>query len=146
MKTTYNEIEITYREDGNDWEFELRGRTRTAESLAKAKELIDKEPAEKKKPFPRFKAYKISYNREVSVVNITSGADEGYGGKQFWIVDAKGSRSKEQAKYLYPVNPKNDALLVDRREIEAKMTALSNELEAVTKKMETATMPAGFED
>jgi hypothetical protein len=42
MTITHDDITITYDEKDNRWHFELRGRQRSAESLAKAKEFIDK--------------------------------------------------------------------------------------------------------
>ena len=57
MKTVYQDIAIEYDEQSNAWKFELRGRSRGADSLAKAKEAIDKEPVEKRKPFPKFEAW-----------------------------------------------------------------------------------------
>lgn len=143
MKTTHNEIEITYNEDKDRWDFELRGRQRSAESLAKAKEAIDKEPVEKRKQvFPRFAAY-LKKNWEGYVtVTVTSMADAGYrGGIYFWIAMKDGTRQKEGAESLFPVNEKNTSIIAEIARLDAMVAALKEKISAQQGKLQSATVP-----
>jgi hypothetical protein len=150
METIYNEIKITYREAQDDWTFELRGRNRSAESLAKAKEAIDKTPAEKRKPFPRFEAYRLNY-RGVERVTITSAAEERYGrtapeSVMFWISDKDGKRQQESARCLYPVNEHNDKVMIERGIVVKEIEALNVKLGEINGRLEMAKIPAEFAD
>lgn len=51
MTTTHNGIEIEYLEREDLWQFELYGRERKVESLAAAKEAIDKPRPSRKAAF-----------------------------------------------------------------------------------------------
>ena len=51
---TYRDIAITYDEQKDKWFFTLRGRDRSADSLANAKKAIDAPPPKEEKPFERF--------------------------------------------------------------------------------------------
>lgn len=147
MKTTYNDIEITYVEGTDNWHFELRGRSRVADSLAKAKEAIDKEPKEKRaQTFPRFKAHIHSYNAW-KVVTVTSVAEDNYYGigKSFWILDDDGKRSKERDNSLFPVNPHNDALIKQIREKEDEINALDKQKSKLYERLQKTTVPAEIE-
>lgn len=131
MKTEYSGIEIAYDEDRNEWLFDLRGRSRKADSLAKAKEAIDKEPKEKRvQAFPRFEAYNFTYNR-LEKVTVTSVAEDGYygAGKCFWVTGPDGKRKKERASSLYPVNDHNtvviEKIMVKKKEIETHEQQIS---------------------
>lgn len=53
----HNGIKITYNEDRNEWEFTLRDRDRTAETLAKARECIDRPVKDKKTVFQRIECW-----------------------------------------------------------------------------------------
>jgi hypothetical protein len=122
----YCDIEITYNEGADCWQFELRGRSRSAESLAKAKEAIDKPaPSEKQEPpFNRAKAYKSeswTNDGDFSLVDVTSIA-EGNGfstSVNLWVV-ANGKREKVGLEKLFAVSAENDALI-------AEMKSLSNQ-------------------
>lgn len=142
MKCTYSDIEISYNEDKDRWDFELRGRRRSAESLAKAKEAIDKEPAEKRKQvFPRFTAYRFRYGQEIETVTVTSVADEqGFGGLRFWIA-GKNGREKERCTMLFPVNESNDAIIIEMQSIQTQMDALEEKKDALREKLQSATIP-----
>lgn len=145
MKTLYNAIEISYNEENDRWEFELRGRARSAESLAKAKEAIDKEPKEKRtQVFPRFDAYRFRYGDEISIVTVTSVADTRYSGVEFWIT-GKDGRSKERASQLYPVNEKNTAIVTEIKRINAQIEGLDKAKATQHTKLQSATVPKELE-
>lgn len=143
MKTEYDGIEIEYIEGTNDWHFELRGRRRKADSLAKAKDAIDKEPKEKRAPFPRFDCYRFRYSREPEVVTVTSIAEDQYDkGTTFWVSEKDGKgRSKEKDIYLHPVNDHNDALLAQIKAKQAEGAAIDKEIGALKAKLQIATIP-----
>ena len=141
MKTEYNGIEITYDEGRDKWLFDLRGRSRSADSLAKAKEAIDKEPKEKRvQTFPRFEAYLWAYN-ELRVVTVTSVAEDGYHqGATFWVVD--GDRRKKERDYsLFPVNAHNtklkDQIIAKEEEIEK----INKQITKLRESLQKATVP-----
>ena len=141
MKTTYNDIEISYIEGSDTWEFELRGRSRSAPSLTKAKEAIDKVPAEKRAPFPKFDAYVLKYGG-TAIVTVTSVAEKDYSGKpQFWVSE-NGRRSKERAYSLFPVNEHNTALIKELKEIEEAKNKLDEKRSSIAKNLQEATVPA----
>lgn len=156
MNFTYEGIEVTYNEAKDQWEFELRGRSRSAPSPAKAKEFIDKEPSPMKaKPFPRFNAYLFRDGQMDSIVEVTSiaqraeGRDGEFGYSEFWIQSQKTpghsrERSKVRQYLLRAITPENDAII-------AKMTALREQLSSLraqhTELGKTVTMiriPEGF--
>lgn len=143
MKTQYKDIEISYVEGTNDWHFELRGRTRKADSLSKAKEAIDKEPPEKRaQTFPRFEAYLWSYS-ELKTVTVTSAAEDGYYGatKAFWVTDKQGQRRKERESSLFPVNDHNTELIGQIKAKDAERERINKEIEGLKEKLQTASMP-----
>lgn len=144
MKTEYNGIEITYDEGRNEWLFELRGRSRKADSLTLAKEAIDKEPKEKRaQTFPRFEAYFKHYSGWQKVI-VTSIAEDPYyrgSGKSFWILGSGGKRSKESDSGLFPVNDHNTALLDAIHAKEKDIEVLEQQKSALYEKLQKATVP-----
>lgn len=112
ITVVHDDTTITYNESENRWTFTLRGRDRSAESLAKAKEYIDKPlPPEKAKPFEKIPAWIIRYNDRPEKGEITGIAERRYGREQVWVT-VDGKRSKETVSYtVYPSNPKNDKLI-----------------------------------
>lgn len=132
IEFTHDGTLITYDEQENKWKFTLRGRDRSAESLAKAKEIIDKPvPAEKAKPFEKIPAWLFKYSSETPVkVEITGIAEGyGYGRSEFvWVNNAK-KRSKEMiAGGVYPSNEKNDFMVA---QIIAKMKTVAELRDAI---------------
>lgn len=143
MKTEYSGIEISYVEGTNDWHFELRGRSRRAESLAKAREAIDKEPKEKRtQTFPKFDAYQWSYGG-IKTVTVTSLADNNAysGGVDFWTTGPEGRR-KEHDYSLFPVNDHNTALVKKIQAKEAEKDAIDKAITELRKTLQKATVPA----
>src|SRR4051812_6947269 len=97
---TYNETVIAYDESRNLWLFVLRGRERSASSLALAKEAIDKPAPKEAKPFTKIDAWFIGYGESGERVEITAIAEPDRGGKlAVWIKRPDGKRSKESAAY-----------------------------------------------
>lgn len=119
ITTTYRDIILEFYEDsyGNtQWMCDLF--SKPAESLAKAKERIDKKlDTEKKEPFARFEAYVPSSNLRASdglyqLVEVTSYTDD----KAAWV-NHKGNRTKislwreDVRKILFMPTPDNVATI-----------------------------------
>lgn len=135
IQVKHDDVLITYHEADNAWKFTLRGRDRSAESLAKAKEFIDRPvSAEKAKPFQKIPAWFLHYNSLPAKVDVT-GIAEGRGWRgenEVWISN-KGKRSKEYIGEVRPANPKNDALIakiIAKREEREKLYEEINQLES----------------
>lgn len=127
MKTTYEGIEIAYDEKANVWRFELRNRQRSAESLAKAKEAIDKPSPEPKKQFRRVKAWATegySDNR-YELVDVTSVADGSRVSRtlEVWI-STKDGRKKKYVSNCFPSNEANDKIVASIKELSGQIDAL----------------------
>src|SRR6476646_9588862 len=112
----YRDItEIVYDEEKDKWVFTLRGRERSAESLGKAKEIIDKPEPKNKKPFERVKCIGLSRHswvrdkpfEEFEVTSIAEGP--GYGRVEVWTSSKANGREKRNADGCYPATPANMA-------------------------------------
>lgn len=149
FKIEHNGVTITYDEPRNLFCFELRGRQRTAESLAKAREAIDKPVKEKAKPFERFKAWKrdsISWGTSDYVeVEVTSIAEATYDeASEVWVNNTPGSfrsREKIQASSVFPRNERNDAVVAEWKERQGRIKALETEQKATVKKLKSYEIP-----
>ena len=129
IKSVYSDIVIEYDEERNVWLFELRGRDRSAESLVKAKEAIDKAPAPNKKAFARTPAFRFTYN-DVTKGAVTSIAgDSTYGGVSVWFVSNKGERSKESASKVYILDFENEGHIAQWRQLRAEKLAIEQRLD-----------------
>lgn len=129
VKVTYGGIDIAYNEEQDRWEFELRGRERFADSLAKAKEAIDKPEPKTAKKFVPVRAIMNTYS-SVYVGTITSIADSGYGPQQVWFTrDSDKRRSKEPLSAMKEFNEAN-------RKLVAEHDALQKEADTLRKKAE----------
>lgn len=138
IKETYKEVEITYNERNNTWEFILRGRERTAESLAKAKEIIDKPPAPKEKPFERVPVWYCHYREGWHRGTVTSLKQCRYSSH----VEARVSFGKEsiatvgavrvvEPSELFPCNEKSDALVEEWKVLEEEIQSLTKQQEKI---------------
>lgn len=138
LVVTHDGIEVAYDEDANVWRFTLRGRERSAESLAKAKEAIDKPvPADKAKPFERVKAIMVGYNGDVTFGEVTSLADSpSYRSQEAWFLSAKGGRSKEDISRLCADNEKNRQLVAEGLALDKEAASLTKKAEAKRNKMD----------
>ena len=141
IKTTYREVEITYREGDNDWTCELF--SKPAETLAAAKVRIDKKlDTEAKKPFQRFKAFVSSfyYGKGGSwpLVEVTSITDD----KQEAWCSYNGDRKKISARYsdgnlpLFPDSPENIATVDEIHNIERAQKSLVKRIDETVKKLQ----------
>src|SRR5687767_3440774 len=115
IQVVHDETTITYNESEDKWEFTLRGRDRSAGSLVKAKEYIDKPvPAEKAKPFEKIAAWKFGYSDKPVRVEITGIAESPSYRRNALSVWIKNGTQREKVDVLYciyPSNPENDALM-----------------------------------
>lgn len=128
----YCDVLVTYEEDRDVWTFSLRGRERSAPSLAKAKESIDKVPAEKKNDFQRVPVY--CYNgwssSAMSKGEITSIAEGRFSTPEVWVV-INGVREKKHASNVFPIGPANDGVV-------QVLEQLQHELEVVQAKIKAS--------
>jgi hypothetical protein len=137
METTYKEIKITYQEQENNWLFELRGRERTVESLAAAKEAIDKpfKPKEEGPAFERFDAW-IFHGNEFKHGVVLSEAYSRYQSKMYWVkLDGAKVRFQAQHYYVYRCTPEQDKLAKQCIAFTAQIEVLAAEREFVKEKM-----------
>lgn len=139
IQYTHEETAITYDEGRNVWTFTLRGRDRSAESLAKAKEFIDRPiPAEKAKPFEKISAWKSNYSDAPENVEVT-GIAEGtrYGrGPQVWIKDSDGKRQKQSVLgILYASDEKNDAIAAEMISKRSEIDSLHSRIQELRAKL-----------
>lgn len=129
VKVTYGGIDIAYNEEQNRWEFELRGRERFADSLAKAKEAIDKPEPKTAKKFVPIRAFMNTYGG-VYVGTITSIAESGNRLQEVWFTrDSDKRRTKERLDRMKEFNEANQNLV-------AEHDALQKEAETLRKKAE----------
>jgi hypothetical protein len=155
IKTTYRETEIIYLEDPNRWRFTANGRERSAESLVKAREAIDRaldEVREKKqKPWEPFEAYFAKGYRDEGFVRVrvTSVAEErSYSSEpKFWISkpDAKGKpeRSKESASSLFKLCAENEALITEMGKLYAERERVDGAIRDARRQMVKIEIPKG---
>jgi pyocin large subunit-like protein len=137
LKVMHDGIEIRYVEGEDVWRFELRGRERSSESLAKAKEAIDKPEPKERKPFTRFKAYRSSYGERYVVVEVTSFADTPFwSGTQYWVTGDK-KREKVSHRNLYPVNEHNTPLVEQIAELSKQVDELQDKIRKVSEKLQS---------
>jgi len=142
MKTIHNKIEIEYREATNRWHFELRGRQRSAESLVKAREAIDK-PVDTKeeKPFKRIKVYTsgryhADYNDSFKLGEVTSIAEPAaYERTQHVWVTIDGRREKRAAECCFPVTEPNTAIIETLAEKNKEINKLREVAEEIFEKL-----------
>lgn len=145
MKFTHADIEVTYNEDHDRWEFELRGRSRTAVSPVKAKEYIDKEPAPKKAtPFPKFAAFKKDYTDFIAVT-VTSIADYTNSGMLNQVrIQGPGGREKIYVSRLAADTPENVTKIVQINEINAQIATQHEQIEMIMASLAPITIPEEF--
>lgn len=138
IQITYNDVVVTYNENDNDWNFELRGRHRTTKSLTSAKEAIDRAPeTSRDKVTPKrmdpIPVFTLGYNG-LKRGKLTS-FDEKYGGAAGWVV-IEGVRAKKCLTGVYLDNPVNASLLGTYTQAEAKREEYSQIKALIMQKME----------
>lgn len=114
ISVTYGGVEIVYVEGTNKWQFTLRGRERSTESLENAKIAIAKPPPANKKPFEKTEAYQDDWDGRdhgYIKVTITSIAEKTYYGSEprFWISRPGKSRVQADKTKLFAVTPENES-------------------------------------
>jgi hypothetical protein len=138
MKTQHNGTEIEYDESRNEWLFELRGRSRAAESLTKAKEFIDKPVAEKdEKPFQRTPAYFWDWNgspKECEITGVAESPSYSSRTEHLWIVCEK-KRAKQPAEKCFHRNEASAVIVKEWLEIESERARLFNKSSELKRKM-----------
>ena len=158
MQFTHSDIEVSYNEKDNKWHFALRGRHRTADSPAQAKEFIDKEPSPAKaKKFPRFTAYlranTYGHSANVQEVEVTNIAERSSYKSfiEFWIYNPANKnyrdsgREKAEHSRLITKSAGNDELLNEIRAIEGQIAQLDEQATGLAGKLEFISIPEGFE-
>lgn len=144
ITVVHSDITITYNEGENKWTFTLRGRDRSADSLAKAKEFIDKPlPPEKAKPFEKIPAWFFRYSSAPKKIEVTGIAEgRGYGGDDKVWISEKGVRSKESVRLaIYPQNPKNDQIVQTIVEKMKQREKLSEEISNLQRTLAPLVLP-----
>ena len=140
VATTYGGVEIVYNERSDVWRFTLRGRERSASTLAKAKEAIAR-PEPKEKAFEPTDAYFCRYGGGAKLARITSLADgSGYGGIQVWCTIG-GQRTKESLGDFYEVSPENDLILAECKAIDEQIEKLNSKRNAKFRGMKKLSIP-----
>lgn len=144
--TLHQGIEINYVEADNQWLFTLRGRERKVESLAKAKEIIDKPEPIAKKPFARVKGFTTKgyagyAGSEYTDAEVTSIAAPGrfyFGGcGEVWVSVGK-NREKIDSGKFFPATVHNIKLrrdietkIAERDELDEEISELQNKLQPI---------------
>lgn len=147
IKKTYRDVEIVYVERDDRWNFTVNGRERNSDSLAQAKESIDRslDYERKERPWKPFAAYLKKYSGDdFQAVTVTSQADPGrYNtGLYFWVTKGpKKERSKESAFDLYVVSPENIQKIARWRELDKEIDRLGGEQRKLNEEMERVKAP-----
>lgn len=151
IKKTYRDVEIIYVEREDKWNFTVNGRERNSDSLAQAKESIDRslDYEKKERPWKPFAAYHQDYNRDFEPVTVTSVADKGHGSAAYyWISKVKGrdkKRSKESEFELFAATPENEQKIARWRELNAEIRRLDSEKRQLVHEMEHVKAPEAAE-
>lgn len=139
ITVTYRDVIITYREKDNRWCFELRGRDRSAESLAKAKEFIDKPaPSEKEeKPFKPIRAWYKDYGYEFHPCSVTSIAESPSwkSDKEVWVTFDGGKRAKVAADTVIETTAPNALAIAGIRDRQKEIERLQEEIRKFADKL-----------
>lgn len=134
LQITHNGTVVTYDENRNRWTFSLRGQDRSAESLTKAREAIDKPAPKSTKPFARITAWFIRYSSDPEKVEVTGIAEKSYGDRQYWIRSESG-RSKEPGYNLFMADKKGDEICAQIAEKRAESDKLDAECDKLKRKL-----------
>ncbi len=141
MKTTHREIEITYDEDRNKWLFELRGRDRSADSLAEAKAFIDKPEPKEKAAFERVKVWHWRYSYEPVSAEITSLGEVSRWSssalRQVWIQNENKDRSKVDQSDCYKRSDSTDATVARWLELKRQVESVQEDMRKMKDKLKS---------
>ena len=130
IEVVHSDTTITYNEREDKWQFTLRGRDRSADSLAKAKEYIDKPvAAEKAKPFEKIDAWFFEYTDDPKKVQVTGIAESRYSSSPEVWINSKEGRKRVQVRYkLFVANEQNDTTV-------GQMVARKNQIDLLRKEI-----------
>lgn len=146
MTTEYKKVEITYDESRNLWCFTLRGKDRSASSLANAKETIDKPAPKDSVPFTKIEAWHFEYGNTPRWAVVTGLGEKNWGsGTYVWLTKDK-KRSKERVEgSVFPQNSTNDAICAQIIEKEKQRETLSTEIHKLKSKLLPLVLPKNEE-
>lgn len=138
IQHTHRGVVITYNENSNRWQFTLRGRDKSAESLSLARAAIDKPEPKSAKPFAKIEAWEYR-NDAPERVTVTGIAEKGWRGMpEVWIKDAGGNRRKEDPESrIYPATDNNNEVFAKITEKYAAIRALDDECSKLRSKLAT---------
>lgn len=126
VKVTYDGVDIIYSEDKNRWQFELRGRERFSESLAKAKEAIGKSAKSEANKFSPVAALAVTYSR-IRAGTITSICELDNSSQQVWFVEDKDKvRRKEFLLNMFESSEYNLQLVAEIADLDNEAESLQN--------------------
>lgn len=145
---SYKEVVITYSEHRNIWEFTLRGRERHADSLQKAKELIDRKP-KKGSLFQRTDVFTsegwLGFQHPLKDGIATSIADTKYGKRRVWVVSGR-DRCCVEVCDVFP-NTEHNRLIRNRLDgLRKEVEKLHKQMEHLGSKLKPITLPKGDEE
>lgn len=137
IEVTHSGTTITYNENKDKWEFTLRGRDRSADSLAGAKASIDKPvPAEKVKPFQKVDAWFFDYLDDPKKVQVTGVAESRHlEMPEVWITSKEGRKKVKVRNTLYRSDDKNDMIVSQMKDRLRQIGNLKNELSQLRAKL-----------
>lgn len=142
VSVVHCDVKIDYNERNDNWTFSLRGRERSAESLTKAKEAIDRIPKEKnvfqRIPVFCFEGYS---NTKFAKGKITSIAESRYTSTpEVWITVA-GDRKKVYASNTFPITAQNSATISNLETMRAKINELEDAYKEEKRKLIAYVIP-----
>jgi hypothetical protein len=145
LQHTHDGTVITYNEKENKWEFTLRGRDRSAESLAKAKEFIERPvPAEKAKPFEKIPAWLFEHHNKPVRIEITGIAEtpaHRLNEKHVWIKKG-GKREKHRVSFcVFPATSLNDEIAAAIIEKTDEIRKLNKECSDLQRRLQPLELP-----
>jgi hypothetical protein len=143
LQHTHEGTVITYNEKENKWEFTLRGRDRSAESLAKAKEFIERPvPEEKAKPFKKIPAWFFHHAQAPQKVEVTGIAERTFSSLLYVWINNSGKRSKECVSHtIYPSTPANDEKVAEMLKKAAEIEHLEEEYQKLKSSLTPLELP-----
>jgi len=140
----HEDIDITYDQEKNVWRLPLRGRERSFESLAKAKEAINRPaPEGKKSGFAPTQAWLQQGAYDGSSwcpTTITAIAEISCGTQRVWAT-FPGGRRKMRLSDLYLTSTANNALIEKMSELTKQIEALEDTRREMANKMERFVLP-----
>jgi len=144
---TYRDVEVVYLIDENKWRFTVNGRERTAETLSKARESIDRSlsnVSQKKeqawKPFEVWHRERYGDGfKKVLLTSVAEGRSRWDKSAYAWISN-NGKRSKEPMSLLFSIDEHNNALVEKIVSLEAEGHRIDIEIGENVKQLQPVTI------